>query len=187
MVSDSTKRDIEKTLGPVDYRREEALYRLISERFASDYISSSAWCFSLKDAMVDEYIVNYDEYAGLGSGSIGYMNGMCYANTFDILDYINRLEKDMFPVDASRKFKKKDQIRYDFIMKLFGMKLDMEALERKYGGGVLKYLWPYMLPLVLADALRYRRGTAYLTDRGRYWWVVVMREFFTAVNNFRYY
>ena len=25
-----------------------------------------------------------DEYAGLGSGSIGYLSGVCYANTFDI-------------------------------------------------------------------------------------------------------
>jgi hypothetical protein len=72
-------------------------------------------------------------------------------------------------------------------MKLFGMKLDIEVLERKYGGGIFKYLWPYMFPLVLAGVLRYRHDTVYLTDRGRYWWVVVMREFFTAVNNFRRY
>ena len=50
--------------------------------------------------MIDEYIVDYDEYAGLGSGSIGYMKGRCYANTFGIQEYIDRLEGGALPLMA---------------------------------------------------------------------------------------
>lgn len=185
MVSDSTRRKVEGTLGTVDYRRERRFYQLISGRLAPYYRFSSAWCFSRKGTMVDEYVVDYDEYAGLGSGSIGYMGGRCYANTFDIPLYIEMLDMGKIPLMASRDFTPTQQARYDFLMKLFGLKLDIPFLRKKYGGRGIWYLWREIFAFLLVGGLRYNRGTFYLTDRGRYYWVVMMREFFTAVNNFR--
>ena len=135
--------------------------------------------------MVDEYIVDYDEYAGLGSGSIGYMQGRCYANTFDIPRYIETLSRGGLPLMASRDFTPSQQARYDFLMKLFGMELDIASLEHRYHGRAVRYLWREILAFMLVGGLRYNRGTFSLTDRGRYYWVIMMREFFTAVNNFR--
>ncbi len=185
MVSDSTRRAVSKALGKVDYRKERTFYDLIVKRLIPYYRNSSAWCFSREDAMIDEYIVNYGEYAGLGSGSIGYLGGRCYANTFSIPDYIERLKKKELPIMACRQFSLKEQVRYDFLMKLFGMELDMESLKGKYGGKHLRYLWKDTLAFMIAGGLCYRKGNICLTDRGRYYWVVMMREFFTAVNNFR--
>jgi len=149
MVSDSTRRKVEGTLGTVDY------------------------------------IVDYDEYAGLGSGSIGYLGGRCYANTFDIPRYIETLNRGEIPLMASRDFTPPQQARYDFLMKLFGMELDIALLREKYNGRGIRYLWRDIFAFMLAGGLRYNNGVLYLTDRGRYYWVVMMREFFTAVNNFR--
>jgi len=81
--------------------------------------------------MVDEYIVDYDEYAGLGSGSIGYMDGRSYANTFDIPQYIEMLDMGKLPLMAARDFTPTQQARYDFLMKLFGLKLDISFLTKK--------------------------------------------------------
>jgi len=72
------------------------------------------------EKIVDEYVVDYDDYAGLGSGSIGYLAGVCYANTFNIEDYIDRVGKGRIPVTASRTFGIRERIHYDFLMKLFG-------------------------------------------------------------------
>ncbi|MEA2013936.1 MAG: coproporphyrinogen III oxidase family protein [Thermodesulfobacteriota bacterium] len=185
MVSDSTRRKVEGSLGLVDYRKEKKSYHLISRKLAPYYRFSSAWCFSRRGTMVDEYIVDYDEYAGLGSGSIGYMDGRCYANTFDIPRYIEMLNKGEIPLMASRDFTPGQQARYDFLMKLFGLKLDISFLNKKYRGGGIGYLWSEIIAFILAGGLRYKHGTLYLTDRGRYYWVIMMREFFTAVNNFR--
>ena len=135
--------------------------------------------------MIDEYIVDYDEYAGLGSGSIGYMKGRCYANTFGIQEYIDRLEGGALPLMASRTFKRRELIRYDFMMKLFGCTLPLRSLLEKYGPASIVLLIGDIAPFVLAGGLRYRRGAFHLTARGRYYWVVMMRECFTAVNNFR--
>ena len=185
MVSDSTRREVRKTLGKVDSGRERAFYDMIVQRLSPFYRSSSAWCFARKDAMIDEYIVTYGEYAGLGSGSIGYLDGRCYANTFDIPRYIERLQGGELPLMACRHFSVQEQVRYDFLMQLFGMELDLTSMRRRYGRGYLFYLWKEILAFMLAGGLRYTKGTLSLTDRGRYYWVIMMREFFTAVNNFR--
>jgi coproporphyrinogen III oxidase-like Fe-S oxidoreductase len=185
MVSDSTREAVSKTLGRVDDRQEERFYHRIVERLVPAYRFSSAWCFSKKTAMIDEYIVDYDEYAGLGSGSIGYLNGTCYANTFNIRQYIAQVERGELPLMASRDFSLKDQIRYDFLMKLFGMKLDIPALLKKYGGLLFRHLWLDLVAFRAAGGLRYAPPDYYLTPRGRYYWVIMMREFFISVNNFR--
>ncbi|MDO9530428.1 MAG: coproporphyrinogen III oxidase family protein [Syntrophales bacterium] len=185
MVSDSTRKTITTNLGRVNYHKEKRFYHQIVERLTRHYRLSSAWCFSRKDSMIDEYIVNYDEYAGLGSGSIGYLNGTCYANTFNIGKYIDQVNRGEIPLMASRRFTKKEQVRYDFLMKLFGMELDTAPLRKKYGADFYQYIWYDIFASFLIGGLRYRRGRFYLTNRGRYYWVIMMREFFTAVNNFR--
>ena len=185
MVSDSTRRQVERTMGRVDFRKERSFYRIISERLTPSYRFSSAWCFSRRGTMVDEYIVDYDEYAGLGSGSIGYMDGRCYANTFDIPRYIDTINRGEIPLMASRDFSPPQQAQYDFLMQLFGLEMKIASLDRKYRGRGLRYLWKEILAFMLAGGMRYHGGSLILTDRGRYYWVIMMREFFTAVNNFR--
>jgi len=58
-------------------------------------------------------------------------------------------------------------------------------MEKKYGGRFLKTLWKEMAAFTLAGSFRYFTPRLHLTPRGRYLWVVMMREFFIAVNNFR--
>lgn len=187
MVSDSTRQQVSKTLGRVDYDKEEKLYRQIEKRLQPGYNLSSAWCFSRRQtaSIIDEYIVDYDEYAGLGSGSIGYLQGVCYANTFDINRYISRIERGQAPIWASRSFNERDKMRYDFLMKLFATKLNLQDLKRKHGASLYRYLWSDIMAFMMLGGLRYEPPYLHLTRRGHYLWVIMMREFFIAVNNFR--
>ena len=190
MTSTITQKLMQETVGLINFGSEKNLYQLIIRRLEADYESSSAWCFSRKkgkQALIDEYVVDYDEYAGLGSGAIGYLAGVCYANTFDIVEYIDCLSQGRLPLKASRKFNLRDQINYDFLMKLFSTKMDVTEAEQKYGGKFLKTLWKEMIAFILAGSFRYFPPNLHLTTRGRYFWVIMMREFFIAVNNFRDY
>jgi len=187
MVSSITQETMGKTIGAVDFRGEQKLYKLIVRRLENNYDFSSAWCFSRKKALIDEYVVDYDEYAGLGSGAIGYMHGTCYSNTFDIAEYIASLGKNRLPLKASRSFDLHDQMSYDFMMKLFSTKLDITAMQEKYNGKFLKTMWKEIAAFEIVRAFRYFPPYLHLTPRGRYLWVIMMREFFIAVNNFREY
>ncbi len=190
MVSTITQKLMEKAIGKVDFGGEQKLYKLIVRRMEKRYDFSSAWCFSRKkknNSLIDEYVVDYDEYAGLGSGAIGYLQGVCYSNTFDIEEYIAGLDCGNLPLLASRGFDLHDQMSYDFLMKLFSTKLNITALEEKYDGKFLKTLWKEIALFEIVRALRYFPPHLRLTPKGRYLWVIMMREFYIAVNNFRAY
>jgi len=137
--------------------------------------------------VIDEYVVNYEEYAGLGSGSIGYLGGSAYANTFDIQTYINDVNQGKVPLAAKKEFSMKERMRYDFLMKLFGLTLDLNQVSIKHGKSAYRYLWPEILFFSLVGGITKEGSTLHLTQKGQYYWVLMMREFFIGVNNFRDY
>jgi len=205
MVSSFTRDIMNNKLGSVDYDRGKNFYQKITEMLSPQYKASTAWCFSRNDKMadsrnpargnladvqaqvIDEYVVNYDEYAGLGSGSIGYLGGSAYANTFDIREYIERINEGLLPVAAKKAFSMKERLCYNLLMKLFGLSLDIEQLSAKYGVNIYRYLWPEIVFFRLTGGLEKHGNLLTLTKKGQYYWVLMMREFFIGVNNFRDY
>jgi coproporphyrinogen III oxidase-like Fe-S oxidoreductase len=135
--------------------------------------------------MIDEYIVNYDEYVGVGSGAFGYVNGAVYADTFALDDYFERIARGEFPLFAKKTFSFEERVQYYFMMKLFGMSLDIGEAERDFGGRFRSALWKELRLFKMAGAIREQNGIILPTRKGRYFWVIMMREFFTGVNNFR--
>jgi coproporphyrinogen III oxidase-like Fe-S oxidoreductase len=187
MVSDSTRELVRRRMGVVDYGRGRRYYERIVAMLSPQYHPATAWCFSRNVAMIDEYVVNYDEYAGLGSGSIGYLGGSVYANTFDVAEYTSRMKAGKPPVAARKDFSTKERFRYDFLMKLFGFSLDLDELGRKHGASALRYLWLETLFFRMVGGLAKEGSILRLTPKGQYFWVIMMREFFIGVNNFRDY
>jgi len=187
MVSTSTRDVMKKKMGEVDYDRGNTMYLKILEMLSERYTASTAWCFSKNRSLIDEYVVNFDEYAGAGSGSIGYLNGCAYANTFDIDLYISQINKGVLPVMAKREFTVKERLSYNFLMKLFGLSLDLERFSEGNKVNIYRHLFTEIMFFYLTGALKRDGNTLYLTKKGQYYWVIMMREFFIGVNNFRDY
>ncbi len=185
MVSDATRRQVALKFGPISHRQEKLFYQEIVATLREEYSCGTAWCFSRKETMIDEYIVDFDEYVGIGSGSFGYFNGACFANTFSINDYLKKIKRGELPIHATREFSIREQIQYHFMMKLFGMSLDLKKAETKYSGQYLKSLKKEIPIFRIMGALKNENGAIHLTPKGQYLWVIMMREFFTGVNNFR--
>lgn len=185
MVSDMTRRQLSERFGAISYRQEKSFYKRITEALDEEYSSGTAWCFSRRKGMIDEYIVDYDEYVGLGSGSFGYAGGAVQANTFSIPGYIATVNAGSFPLEGIKEFSPKEQIRYDFMMKLFGTSMDLRKAEEKFHGEFRRTLRKEIALFKSLGAISVNGDTVTLTPRGRYWWVIMMREFFTGVNNFR--
>jgi len=193
MVSASTQKAVKKAMGTVNNQRGRLLYNMITTALQPNYYHGTAWCFNLKtnkNNLVDEYVINYDEYAGIGSGAIGYLGGSVYANTFNIPEYISRITRHELPIIARRNFTLNEQLLYDFLMKLFGMSLDLTAVA-KYHKISKSYAVAWLLPVVLffmlIGGLKIQPPWRPLQLKNPYYWVIMMREFFTSVNNFRDY
>jgi coproporphyrinogen III oxidase-like Fe-S oxidoreductase len=187
MVSPAVEKPLERALGRVDYRREARQYRLISRTLAPGYNPTSAWAFSRSDAsLIDEYIVDYPEYVGIGSGSFSYLGGEIYANTFSLKSYQAAIEAGHPSVDARMELSRRDQLRYRLMMDLFGLRLDKRAFADRNGVSVSRGLPLEYAFLKLVGAFERDDAQALtLSETGRYLLVVMMREFFIGVNGIR--
>ena len=185
MTAPSVAERLAQTLGPIDYKQEKRMYMLILEHMRRSYQSSTAWCFSRKAAMIDEYIIDYDSYVGVGSGAFGYFNDCIHINTFNLNDYIERVRAGRLPTGLIKQFTRRETLHYMLLMKLFATELSKSFFETEQGRDFKKSLWPEMALLRLIGALREEPDRLVLTDQGRYFWVMAMREFFIAVDTMR--
>ncbi|MDR1358138.1 MAG: radical SAM protein [Coriobacteriales bacterium] len=147
----------------------------------------SAWTFNASDtAMIDEYIINYEEYPAIGAGGFSYLSGSLYANTFSVDEYIRRLESGQMSVKQRSRFSKTSRMRYRLMMQLFGLELDKAAWKRDFGVGVAAGLPAEYAFFKAASAFAVdNKARITLTPKGRYLLVALMREFFIGVNGLR--
>lgn len=186
MSVNSTRKMMLRTVGRVDDSRERKMYEMIARRMLSaGYTRSSAWCFSRRPGMLDEYIVERDEYLGLGSGSFSYLQGSMYASTFSINHYLRLVEADRTGTVRCRDMTERDQMRYYLLVQLFGGSLDQAAAEARFDGRFQRSMWPELAALRIIGAMRDSGGVLTLSESGYYLWVLLMREFLTGVNSLR--
>ncbi len=187
MTSPSVTRTMKDSVGRVDYAREAAYYEVLSEGLGRAFDPVSVWCFSRRGShMIDEYIVDYEEYVGIGSGSFSNLDGSLYVNTFSLQEYDERISSGRMSVSQMRRFNLRGRMRYRFMMELFGLRLDKQRFRQSFGRSIERGLWLEMFFMKLAGAFDQNdRKLLTLTPKGRYLLVVMMREFFANLNDVR--
>jgi coproporphyrinogen III oxidase-like Fe-S oxidoreductase len=186
MTVNSTRKKMQQSMGSVNYEREKSYYGIVaSHMLAHGYVRTSAWCFSRKPGMFDEYIVEREEYLGLGSGSFSYLAGKLYSSTFSINHYLRLVGAGKTGTFGCLDLSDRDQMRYYLLMQLFSGSLDKAAAEERFGGRFQRTLWPELTMLQTMGAVRNEGVQLALTEKGYYIWVMLMRNFFTGVNNLR--
>ena len=79
----------------------------------------------------------------------------------------------------------RERIRYDLLMKLFGTSLSLRFMREKYGPFYLLWIWKELLLALVFGVAKMREGRLHLRMEKVYYLVVLMREFFASVNQFR--
>jgi len=185
MTSRRTARSMQRSMGSCSLDRESSCYDTIRTALEDDYRLSSVWCFSRNQGLIDEYIIADTSYIGVGSGAFSYLDGSVYANTFSIKRYARFIAGRGSAMTAVRHLTPGERLHYDLLMTLFGLELHKPAMNRKYHGRFTRLLWKEFLLLKALGAVIDCGDTIRLTRNGQYLWLVIMREFFNGVNNFR--
>lgn len=214
MASPVVEESLAATVGKVDYAREARFYSLICEALtepqtalsaagvgdfaevdsaagsgdtAGAYSFGSAWTFNASNStMIDEYIINYEEYPAIGAGGFSYLDGSLYANTFSVDEYIRQVNSGQMSVKQQNRFSKTSKMRYRLMMQLFGLELDKTQWKKDFGVSVATGLpaeYAFYKAIGAFDTDDKERIT--LTPKGRYHLVALMREFFIGVNGLR--
>lgn len=188
MASPKTRRELARTIGNIDYGREATYYRTICSGLAPEFEPASAWTFSKeKSSMIDEYIVDYDEYVGVGSGALSFLGGRMYHNTFSLKDYERRISAGAMSVaKAGNPYSRTARRRYHFVTEFFGLSLDRKRFLGDWGIPIDRALPIEMAFMRLAGGIASDDGrTITLTEKGRYLLLVMMRETLAASNDIR--
>ena len=191
MVSPAVEGTLTKALGTVDYSREQQMYELICNTLTQGlepaFRFGSAWTFSrTENALIDEYVVDYEEYAAVGSGGMSFLDGNYLVNTFSLDRYGERIRSGRTGAAGYVKFSSRDKMRYRFMMQLFGLRLDKRKWMEDFGCTVSAGLPAEYLFMKAAGAFAYEdEEEITLSPKGRYLLVAMMRQFFVGVNSVR--
>lgn len=186
MTSDEVRRKMTARMGRLDRHRLHRYYRQILDALRPSFSASSAWCFSRgSGGGVDEYIADATDYVGVGSGAFSYVGGTMYATTFSLHAYADRIAHGLPAITQQRAMGQREQMRYEMLLRLFGLRMDDDWLAARFGGRFTRRMGPQLAALRAAGAVKREPGGYVLTERGMYLWVLMMSAFFESVNVFR--
>jgi coproporphyrinogen III oxidase-like Fe-S oxidoreductase len=187
MASPHKKDAMERRFNRVDNSRERKFYGVILKQlYHGGYQASTAWCFSRGKRLIDEYIIESDDYIGIGSGSVSIVNGNFFVNSFALDHYHKLITAGRLPIVGWRKLSERERLRYYLLTKLFGLKVDKKTFEQRFGGEIGQKLWLEMAFLKAGGVIK-EDGSLEVTEKGMYPVSVMMREFFAALNTLREY
>jgi coproporphyrinogen III oxidase-like Fe-S oxidoreductase len=185
MSSPTVRRQMIATMGAPDRRRLRRLYGLIVQRLAPSFAPTSAWCFTRHGHGSDEYIVAAENYVGVGSGAFSYLDGTLYATSFSLRAYEDRVAAGRTGIVTRHELGETDRMRYALLVRMFGLGLDRAWAERRHGKRFFRKLWGELRTLEWLGAAD-RTPTGWrLTERGMFWLMLMMSEFFESVNAYR--
>jgi len=188
MASPLRRRELAETVGALDYPREARYYKLICDELAPEFEPASAWTFSRdRSTMIDEYIVDYPEYVGIGSGALSFLGYRSYGNTFSLGMYHDRIASGrMSVVTRGTRYGLMGRMRYRFVTDLFGLKLDKRRFVRDFGLPVEVGLAAELgFMHAVGGIATHTADEITLTDKGRYLLLVIMRETLALSNDAR--
>jgi coproporphyrinogen III oxidase-like Fe-S oxidoreductase len=179
---------MERRFSKVDNSHEKKYYdMIIHDIYQQGYQASTVWCFSKGSQMIDEYIVDHADYVGIGSGSVSLVNGLYYINTFSLEKYGEMLKGNHLPVARCRNLSEKEYLRYYFLTKLFGTRVDKKLFEQHFKANIYNKLGTELRLLKLAGVVADKDNEIRVTTQGMYTVSVMMREFFASLNTLREY
>ena len=180
--------------GQVDYNLERDLYNTIfdtmtapAEDGGAGFYATDVYTFAKdREAMIDEYVVDYGEFVAAGCGGYSFLGDKIYNNDSSLDGYCRRVEAGHMSVASRIDMGRANEKRYRMGRELFGLRLDNRAWRRDYGK-YIQYDMPVEYGFLAANGAfdKNNADELTLTRKGRYLVLVLMRQIFVGMNTER--
>ena len=175
---------IAKQYGGYSQKNELAFYEIVMNSLNEEYEQVGSWSYTKKGGkFFDEYVVNHDEYLGLGAGAFSYIDSTLYANTFNVDAYIDNIKNQQSTIKLRKVYEQKDQLKYRLMLRLFANEFDPDKFDQSYGSGSAKMINMELAFLKATNA--FKRGSYSLNNAGKYYAMIMMKEFYIGMNELR--
>lgn len=188
MVTSQTRKSVKQTIAAKGIELADQ-YAVIMNTLGSHYRQLTSWTFGrTHDEGFDEYVVDHDEYLGVGSGAFSFLGSSLYVNTFSLRRYNERIKAGMTGVERRRNFDKHAVLQYRLLLGLFSARLSRKYFREVHGVDLDKALFKEMLGLRIAGAIKDNPedpDNLIVTDAGKFLGLVMMKAFYSGMDNVR--
>lgn len=188
MVTSQTRKSVKQTIAAKGIELADQ-YAVIMNTLGNHYRQLTSWTFGrTHDEGFDEYVVDHDEYLGVGSGAFSFLGSSLYVNTFSLRRYNERIKEGKTGVERRRQFDKHAVLQYRLLLGLFSARLSRKYFREVHGVDLDKALFKEMLGLRIAGAIRDNPedpDNLIVTDAGKFLGLVMMKAFYSGMDNVR--
>lgn len=188
MVTSQTRKSVKQTIAAKGIELADQ-YAVIMNTLGNHYRQLTSWTFGrTHDEGFDEYVVDHDEYLGVGSGAFSFLGSSLYVNTFSLRRYNERIKAGMTGVERRRNFDKHAVLQYRLLLGLFSARLSRKYFREVHGVDLDKALFKEMLGLRIAGAIKDNHedpDNLIVTDAGKFLGLVMMKAFYSGMDNVR--
>ena len=188
MVTSQTRKSVKQTIAAKGIELADQ-YAVIMNTLGNHYRQLTSWTFGrTHDEGFDEYVVDHDEYMGVGSGAFSFLGSSLYVNTFSLRRYNERIKEGKTGVERRRQFDKHAVLQYRLLLGLFSARLSRKYFREVHGVDLDKALFKEMLGLRIAGAIKDNPedpDNLIVTDAGKFLGLVMMKAFYSGMDNVR--
>jgi len=186
MSSSMVKKNVKQSLGDFNMANEYDYFNLIKETLKTTHPSQQGWSYSKEGGkIIDEYIIDHEEYVGLGSGSFSFLNETLYLNAFALEAYDELIATKRSAVIKQRSFPRMSQMYYRLMVDLFNGTLSKKRFSHLFGESIDTVLSKELMALRLAKAITQDHESITATEFGSYLFMTMMKEFYMGMDHIR--
>jgi oxygen-independent coproporphyrinogen-3 oxidase len=156
--------------GPLNIFRRRKMLRLLEGIFYDrKYERTSVWAFT-KEGIPKYCSVTVPLYVGLGASGGSYLKSIFYLNTFNVAEYIKRLENGRLPIALSLDLSESMQMAWWLYWRVYETGFKRSDFKKRFGREFNEIYGKYIELCSLFGLTKKDDGDKVtLSDRGTFW------------------
>jgi coproporphyrinogen III oxidase-like Fe-S oxidoreductase len=154
---------------PTIFKRKKMLQILENVFYGMKYERTSVWAFT-KEGIPKYCSVTVPLYIGLGASGGSYLRDVFYLNTFNVAEYIKRLEDGRMPIALSLDLSERMQMTWWFYWRVYETSFRRSDFEKRFGTSFNTIWGKYVRMFSISGLIKKDDGDEIiLSDNGIFW------------------
>jgi len=151
------------------FKRRNMLHTLEDIFYDKKYERTSVWAFT-KEGIPKYCSVTVPLYVGLGASGGSYLKDIFYLNTFNVAEYIERLENGRMPIALSLDLSESMQMAWWLYWRVYETRFKRSDFKKRFGEEFNTVYGKYIKIFSLFGLVKKDNGNEIvLSDKGTFW------------------
>jgi coproporphyrinogen III oxidase-like Fe-S oxidoreductase len=151
------------------FKRRRMLNILEEIFYDSKYQRTSVWAFT-KEGIPKYCSVTVPLYVGLGASGGSYLRDIFYLNTFNVAEYIKRLQNGRMPIALSLDLSESMQMAWWLYWRVYETRFKRSDFKKRFGEDFNEIYGKYIKSFSLLGLMKKDDGNeVILSDKGTFW------------------